>query len=83
MELGALLNRLGDYQGAREQYNACFRLGAPAEILHNNLAAICVSMGQLSEAEEHLRQALALDPRYGEARRNLDALQGQQQGGER
>ena len=83
MELGALLNRLGDYQGAREQYNACFRLGAPAAILHNNLAAICVSMGQLSEAEEHLRQALAIDPRYGEARRNLDALQGQQQGGER
>ncbi len=81
MEFGALLHRLGDYQAALEQYNTCFRLGAPAAVLHNNLAAIHVSMGQLAEAEEHLGQALALDPGYAEARRNLDALQEHHQGG--
>lgn len=74
MELGALLHRQGDHQGALEQYQACFRLNAPEPVLHNNLAAIHVSLGQRAEAIEHFRRALLLDPGYDEARRNLAAM---------
>jgi tetratricopeptide (TPR) repeat protein len=75
MAFGALLQGRGDHRGALEQYEACFRLGAPEAVLHNNLAAIRVAMGQRAEAVEHLRQALTLDPGYEEARRNLAALE--------
>lgn len=75
MDLGALLQRLGDHQGALEQYEACFRLSAPEEVLHNNIAAIFVTMGKQAEAVKHLRQALTLNPDYEEARRNLAALE--------
>jgi len=77
MELGALLHAMGDGEGAREQYQACFRLDAPEAVLHNNLAAVCVSLGRRDEAVRHLEQALELDPGYEEARRNLAGLSGE------
>lgn len=80
MELGALLHEKGDAAGALEQYEACFRLGAPRAVLHNNLAAVCVSLGRREEAVRHLEQALQLDPDYEEARRNLAGLVGEQGG---
>jgi Flp pilus assembly protein TadD len=38
---------------------------------HNDLGIALASLGDLSHAAEHFRRAVALDPAFDEARRNL------------
>ena len=38
---------------------------------HNDLGIALASLGDLSDATEHFRRAVALDPAFDEARRNL------------
>jgi Flp pilus assembly protein TadD len=40
----------------------------------NNLGTSLLTLGDASGAERAFRQALAIDPSYGRARQNLDAL---------
>ena len=53
MELGALLFRQGEQREAKTQYQACFRLGAPRDVLQTNIAVIDQALGEGNAEKDH------------------------------
>jgi|FaiFalDrversion3_1042247.scaffolds.fasta_scaffold17496_1 Tfp pilus assembly protein PilF len=77
----AALNREGvanllqnNYSAAEAQFQRALTLAPNDPHTHYNLAALAHAQGKLSEAEEHYRQALSLDPHLLPARRGLAQL---------
>ena len=63
MQVGdALMFQKGDFRGAAEQYEEVVRIVPRFARAHNNLAGSLLELGRRSEAIEHCRQALRLDP---------------------
>jgi Flp pilus assembly protein TadD len=69
--LGIALHTAGDEDAAWREYEAALTEDRGEPIAHNNMAVILMAHGRIAEAEPHLRQELALNPRYLPAHRNL------------
>lgn len=69
--LGVVLARRGDLQGALEQ----FQLAADAASAHNNLAVVLLEMGQYEKSREELVKALAIRRYFAPALANFKLLQ--------
>lgn len=70
--LSALSHKaLGDWEQSKSCFSACLTIDDQQPEVHNNLANLLKSQGQLLEAEEHYLQALYLHPSYLQAHRNL------------
>ncbi len=65
--LGVVLGRLGDAEGALGQ----FRAVSDEASAHNNLGAVYLSMRDWAKAQEEFRKALACNPQHAKARSNL------------
>lgn len=69
-EVGCALEAAGQFQEAMDAYRkalACF----PDVIAHFNLGNILYRLGAISQAAEHFRRAVDLDPAFAEAWNNL------------
>jgi tetratricopeptide (TPR) repeat protein len=69
--LASATDRLGNLQGAIEQYQRALRLKPDFATAQNNLASDLLRMGKVREAMAHYRQALQIEPRYADAHYNL------------
>ncbi len=69
--LGVLLARRGDLQGALEQ----FQFTADAATAHNNLAVVLLELGQYEQSREELVKALALRHYFAPALANFKLVQ--------
>jgi tetratricopeptide (TPR) repeat protein len=68
--LGRVYQGDGDDDRALAEYDTSLALG-PGEVVHNNIAVIYMAHARWADAEEQLREELALDPRYARAYENL------------
>lgn len=60
-----------DLQGALDAYLRLLRRQPDSAETLNDLGTVCFELGRLGESERYYVRALALDPHYGEAERNL------------
>jgi tetratricopeptide (TPR) repeat protein len=79
LSYGKVLNELGLYERAAREFRQAARLNPLYEAdVHFNLGRIQIRQEEYEEAETHLRNALAIDPRMVEAQLSLSsALIGQ------
>lgn len=71
--LGVVLFGKGDLEPAARQFHEALRYSRGKDaVAHNNLGSIRARQGRLDRAVEHYRAALELEPRYAEARANLE-----------
>ncbi|MCP4004646.1 MAG: tetratricopeptide repeat protein [bacterium] len=64
-------------QGKLEEAASNYQLSLdekPSAVLHNQLGVILVRLDRIDEAAQQFRKAIAIDPQYGEARKNLAAV---------
>ncbi len=67
--------RTQDLTGARESLQqALAAMQTPKAPIHNNLGAVLLQLGDFRPAREQLERAVALAPRYADARHNLGLL---------
>jgi tetratricopeptide (TPR) repeat protein len=62
VNLGATLNRLGDFKGAYEQFEKALRIDPNNNNAHFNLAVLLANENKHQAAVEHLRTVLRTDP---------------------
>jgi tetratricopeptide (TPR) repeat protein len=72
--LGAVLSRMGDIDGALRNFAEAARLNPANAEARNNYAAMLASRGMAAEAIGHYRAALAIRPDYLRAMLNLAGL---------
>ena len=84
--LGRAYHHSGQFQRARETFEALLDVDPSAHWAHFALAESLRKLGRLDEARTHLKLAVALSPRtalYGQAMARLDRLQGDRIQGDR
>ncbi len=69
--LGAVLNALGDQEGALASFKRAAGYQPGFAAAHNNIAVIQRARGETKEAIDTLRRAVALNPDLAEAKTNL------------
>lgn len=69
--LGAVLNALGDQEGALAAFKRATGYQSGFAAAHNNIAVIQRARGETKEAIDSLRRAVALNPDLAEAKTNL------------
>ena len=74
-DLGTSYLSDGNYQRAESALRETLRLRPDDARAHNNLGIALASTGRLSEAIDHWRRALAIDPGFADAQRNLQTAQ--------
>jgi tetratricopeptide (TPR) repeat protein len=74
-DLGTSYLSAGNYQRAEIALRDTLRLRPDDARAHNNLGIALASTGRLSEAIDHWRRALAIDPGFADAQRNLQTAQ--------
>ncbi len=67
-------HRRGDLPTALSRYRDVIKLNPGIAAVHNNVAAICLSQGEVAEAEASWRTAVGLQSNYPEAHFNLAVL---------
>ena len=67
-------HRRGDLPTALSRYRDVINLNPGIAAVHNNVAAICLSQGEVAEAEASWRTAVGLQSNYPEAHFNLAVL---------
>jgi len=72
--MGAVLTHTQRYAEAIEVYEALIRRDPFKEELRNNVAIAYLRTGHPAPAEEHLREAMSLNPNFVEARVNIGLL---------
>jgi tetratricopeptide (TPR) repeat protein len=72
--LGVLAHQAGRHEEARRLIEQALAVHGAHPVFLSNLAAVCLALGQLDDAERHCRAALALKPDLADARRNLHAV---------
>lgn len=77
MHLALLLEQQGLDEEATSQLRELIRETPQMAAAYNNLAALLVRGGELTEARRLLRTALQIDPAYADARANLQLLDGE------
>jgi len=70
--LAFILLQQNDFEGARQHYEAYLSGQAGSAFVLTNLGMALQQLGRIDEAKERFRQALAVDPKYVEARIRLD-----------
>jgi tetratricopeptide (TPR) repeat protein len=75
--LGASLETQGKLEEAADAYRDLVR-DHPSARAHNKLGAVLVELGRTDEAVRELQAAIAMDPGYADARRNLAAVHARQ-----
>jgi protein O-mannosyl-transferase len=70
--LAFILLQQNDFEGARQHYEAYLTGHAGSAFVLTNLGMALQELGRIDEAKERFRQALAVDPKYVEARIRLD-----------
>ena len=76
---GLRLSEQGRYIGAFEHFTEAVRLAPQIARVHNNLGYACLMLGKTREAIVAFETALALDPDYAKARRNLETARAREQ----
>jgi 4-amino-4-deoxy-L-arabinose transferase-like glycosyltransferase len=74
-DLGTSYLSDGNYQRAEAALRETLRLRPDDARAHNNLGIALASTGRLSEAIDHWTRALAIDPGFADAQRNLQTAQ--------
>ena len=74
--LGNLLLKTRDMDGALGAYGHAAELGSRSPEMFNNLGVILRGRGEYVEAERHFRSALAENPDHGPAHHNLSSILG-------
>jgi tetratricopeptide (TPR) repeat protein len=74
VNLGSLLARAGDFEGAIGQVSAALAARPEDAAAHTIMANALLASGRLDEAEAHYRAALATDPELPSARAGLETL---------
>jgi tetratricopeptide (TPR) repeat protein len=69
---GTQLLEQGRVREAIERFQAALGSVPDSAPLHNDLGIALATAGDLAQATEHFRQAVALDPGFAEARQNLE-----------
>ena len=64
---------LGKYDEAIEHFEAALVSSPDSALIHNQLGLALQARGDLDDAVGHFERAIAVDPRYSEARANLNA----------
>jgi tetratricopeptide (TPR) repeat protein len=59
------------YPNAIEEFNSALRWNSASVEAHNNLGIALASVGRMDEAVDQFKEALAIDPGFEDARRNL------------
>ena len=72
--LGIAKQLEGDVEGALASYELSLARDETEPVVHNNVAVILMSRGELEMAERHLRRELELNPDYAPARDNLTKI---------
>lgn len=72
--LGTLLQKKGDFSGAKAEYEKCLAIDPNFATGQYNLGMTLKAMGQLTEAVTHYQKALTLNPGYAEAYQNLGVV---------
>jgi len=70
-DLGVLLEKEGDLEGALRQYRLAIRNNPDLAVAYFNAGNISVHRGRLDEAEGYYRSALRRDPNHSRALNNL------------
>ena len=71
LNLGALLNKKGDIDGAIAQYEAAARIDPKQPIIYLNLGLMHKAKGHLGPALRAYEYAIVLDPNYASAYQNM------------
>jgi len=74
LNLGALLKKKGDLDGAIAQYEAAARIDPTQPMIYFNLGVVHRAKGYLEPALRAYEYAIALDPNYGAAYQNLGVV---------
>jgi tetratricopeptide (TPR) repeat protein len=69
---GAVLANQGDFPAAEKHYRAAVELRPDHDRAPNNLGVVLMNLGQTDEAIHWFEEALLSDPKYAEAKANLD-----------
>ena len=77
--IGNILVRQGDYDGAEENYNKAYTINPDSDILLVNLGTLSIQRNEFNQALERFRRALSVGPRNDKAWVGL-ALAHQQMG---
>ncbi len=72
--LGLVLNKLKDWEGAHNAYNEAIRLDPELNIAHTNLGTLNLTRKKYLEATENFTTAVQLDPKDLKARLSLGHL---------
>jgi protein O-mannosyl-transferase len=70
--LAFILLQQKDFEGARQHYEKYLQRHAGSAFVLTNLGVALEALGRVDSARERFREALAIDPNYGEARRRFD-----------
>ncbi|MEL6938084.1 MAG: glycosyltransferase [Cyanobacteria bacterium J06598_1] len=71
LNLGALLKKKGDFDGAIAQYEAAGRIDPKQPVTFFNLGVVHRAKGYLEPAQRAYEYAISLDPNYAAAHQNL------------
>ncbi len=74
LNLGSLLKKKGDLEGAIAQYEAAARIDPTQPMIYFNLGVVHRARGYLEPALRAYEYAIALDPNYGVAYQNLGVV---------
>jgi eukaryotic-like serine/threonine-protein kinase len=71
VELGEMLLRTGDFDGAAQELNVALRLDSNSAGAHYGLGLIHLQKGEIEAATDEFRKTLALRPDFVEAKKSL------------
>ena len=74
LNLGALLKKKGDLEGAVAQYESAARIDPTQPLIYFNLGVVHRARGYLELALRAYEYAITLDPNYGAAYQNLGVV---------
>jgi tetratricopeptide (TPR) repeat protein len=72
--LGVLAQQRGQHQQAQELIERALAAHGPHPVFFSNLAAVCLALNLLDDAESHCRRALQLNPDLADAYANLGII---------
>jgi hypothetical protein len=72
--MGSALRSQNDLEGALDEFRIAAQLAPTKAAPHYNIGSVLAQQGKVDEAIEAYQRTLRLDPRFGEAQKELNAL---------